>query len=278
MKKIVVTGGTGFVGRNLISMLSTSDEVYNLGRNPNLNSNNVLWDFKSDIDKIEFPSPTDTVIHCASIVNNSNYTSREYMDINVLATLQLLEYCSKNGVKHFIFISTGGVYGFGEEAFKEECCCNPAGIYNTSKYFAERLCMEYSSKLDISILRLFFPYGKGQKGRLISNLAEKIKSGDEIIINKDGRPCINPIHIDDLCFIVREIVKERILGTFNICGNETVSIEELCNMIANNNRICKLNLQFTENFSGNLIGNNEKITDYLKYKYRMSLSKGLSEL
>lgn len=275
MKKIVLTGGTGFIGGNLINTFSTSDEVYNIGRSIDLNSNSLEWDFKSDINEIKLPRSIDTVIHCASIVNSSDYDNKEYIDINVLATLQLLEYCSKNDVKHFIFVSTGGVYGYGDEAFKEDDYCNPKGIYSITKYFAEKLCMEYSDKIDITILRVFFPYGKGQRGRLISNLVEKIKSGDEIIINKDGKPYINPIHIYDLCLIVKEIVEKRTVGTFNICGNEIVSIEQLCYIIANNNMISKLNLNFTNNYSSSLIGNNNKITNHLKYKYKISLSEGI---
>jgi Nucleoside-diphosphate-sugar epimerases len=273
-RKIVITGGTGFVGSNLINTF-IDDTVYNLGRRENDKCKNIYWSLKDSIEKIKFPSNIDTIIHCASIIDEVGNTYRDFIDVNVSSTLELLEYSVKNNVKHFIYISTGGIYGFGNNAFKEDGDCNPQGMYSKSKYFSEKICMEYASKIKITIIRVFFPYGKGQVGRLISNLIKKIINGERIILNNKGMPFINPIHISDLCNIIAGIVDNRLEGIFNVCGNEIISIKELCEIISNKFHVENTHYEFNNNNCENMIGNNEKIIKNLNYSMKIKLLDGI---
>ena len=215
-RNIIITGGTGFLGSNLVNTFIEGDRVYNLGRNGNEKCENIYWNLKDNIENKKLPFNIDTIIHCASIVGEGTYSKREYIEVNLISTLELLEYCINVGVTQFVYISTGGIYGFGKIPFREENQPNPQGIYSISKHFSEELCTEYAEKLKITILRVFFPYGKGQKGRLISNLIEQIKNGEKIILNNEGMPLINPIYVGDLSNIVKEVVDKRLQGIFNV--------------------------------------------------------------
>lgn len=274
-KDIIITGGTGFLGRNLINTFKNDNTLYNLGRNRSESCKNIYWNLKDGIENIELPSNIDTIIHCASIIGDSNSNRRAYIDVNVGSTLELLEYSIKAGVKQFVYISTGGVYGFGGNAFREDDKCNPHGIYSISKYFSEKLCMEYADKIKITIIRVFFPYGKGQEGRLISNLIDKITKGEKVILNNGGMPFINPINIVDLCNIIYGVVDKRLEGTFNACGNEIVSIKELCEMIRSKFDVKNVKYEFNSNNCESMLGNNKKIISNLNYCIKSKLLDGI---
>ena len=277
-KNIIITGSTGFLGGNLVNIFIEGNKVYNLGRNRNEKCENIYWNLKDSIEDKKIPSNIDTIIHCASIVGESNNSKREYVEINVLSTQELLEYCISTGVTQFIYISTGGVYGFGEEPFCEENQPKPQGIYNISKKFSEELCTEYAEKLKITILRIFFPYGKGQKGRLISNLINQIKNEQKIVLNNGGMPLINPIYVVDLCNIIKEVVDKRLEGIFNVCGNEIISVKELCEIISNTVQVKNVQFCFNGKKMGNMLGNNEKIQSALNYSIKTTISEGIQKI
>lgn len=275
-RNIIITGGTGFVGSNLINAFKKKECVlYNLGRNKNKFCKNIYWNLRDDMQNIKLPLDVDTIIHCAAIVGDCNSNIREYIDVNVGATLELLEYGRKIGIKQFIYISTGGVYGFNDNQFKESDKCNPHGMYSLSKYFSEKLCMEYMDRMKITIIRVFFPYGKDQRGRLIPNLINSILKGEKVILNNEGKPFINPINIMDLCNIISGIVDKRLEGIFNACGNEIVSIKELCQKISDKFGIENVQYEFNDKKCKNLLGNNKKIMDDLHYSIKAKLLDGM---
>lgn len=277
-KNIIITGATGFVGSNLVSTFLENDRVYSLGRNSSVNCENIYWNLKDSLENIKLPSSIDTVIHCAAIVGEGNYSKKEYIEVNLISTLELLEYCKNAGVTQFIYISTGGVYGFGKSPFTEEDQPKPQGIYNLSKYFSEELCIQYNDKLKITILRTFFPYGRGQKRRFISNLIEQIKHGKEIALNNDGMPLINPIYVGDLCTIVKKVVDSRLEGTFNVCGNETLSVKELCEIIRQKLQVENLDICFNGKEVQNLLGKNEKIQYISNNCIKTKISEGIEKM
>ena len=277
-KNIIITGATGFVGSNLVNTFSDNDRVYSLGRKSSGECENIYWNLKDNLKNIKLPGSIDTVIHCAAIVGEDNCSKKEYIEINLISTLELLEFCKNAGITQFIYISTGGIYGFGKFPFREEDQPKPQGIYNLSKYFSEELCKQYNDKFMITILRIFFPYGKGQKKRLISNLIEQINRGEKITLNNNGGPLINPIYVDDICTIIKKVVDNRLRGTFNLCGNDIISIKELCEIISQ-----KLKTQIPEFcFNGkeaeNLIGKNEKIQLVLNSCIKTNISEGLTKM
>jgi len=272
--KILITGGTGFIGGNLINSINAENHIINIGRNKNLICDNILWNLEDKLDGL-FLNNVDVIIHCASIVGNQNISKSKYMDINVKSTLELLEFGLKNNIKKFILISTGGVYGFSKKKLSENDICNAKEIYSLSKYFSEKLCELYKDKISIVILRLFFPYGEGQKGRLISNLCNDIFKKKKIMLSKNGQPIINPVHIADVVNIIKNIIEDDLDGTYNICGNEFLSIEQICRKIAVIQNVDDVQFTYGDNDVDNLMGNGEKICKALNYTMQKNLDEGL---
>ena len=273
-KKILITGGTGFIGSNLINSLNSENYIINIGRNKNLRCENIFWDLQGNLDDLLL-NDVDIIIHCASIVGNTSNNKSDYIDINLKSTLELLEFSIKNKVKKFILISTGGVYGYSKKVLDENDICNAREIYSLSKYFSEKVCELYKDKLSIVVLRMFFPYGEGQKSRLISNLFNDILEKKEIMLSKNGQPIINPVHIIDVVNIIKNIIKNDLDGTFNICGNEFLSIEQLCKKIAYLEKVDETHFIYGDNDIDNLMGNGKKICRALKYDMQISLDEGL---
>lgn len=272
-KNILISGGTGFVGSSIIDILKDKYKFINIGRHANISCDNLYWDLKLPIlETIE--DDIDIIIHSASIVGNTDQ-SKEYIDINVKSTLELLEYGKRKGIKKFIYISTGGVYGYGDKKFIETDECNPNDLYNLTKYFSEKLCQLYKDNFSIVILRLFFPYGNTQRRRLISNLVENIINQKEIVLNESGLPIINPIHITDVISIIKMIIDRDCEGIYNISGDENISIKDLCNLISNITNTKNVRYNYNGNNVKNLMGDNSKISELCNYRCGVDLEKGI---
>lgn len=273
-KNILITGGTGFIGNNFINLYKDYYKCINIGRSENDSCSNIHWNLKEKIN-YTIEETIDTVIHSASIVGSSELDNSKYIDINVKSTIELLDYCVRNKVKKFIYVSSGSVYGYNKEKVNEDTVCNPLDMYGMSKFFSEKLCDLYKNKISIIILRLFFPYGNNQKGRLFSNLVESILQRKEINLNKNGLPIINPIHVNDVINIIQKLIETDCTGVFDICGNELISIEDLCRRIAFHANINKLNFSYKDNEVSNLIGDNQKVCSALGYKMNINLDEGI---
>lgn len=154
-KKILVTGGCGYVGSVLTKSLS--NKGYNVtvvdtlwfGNNFG-NSKNIIV-IKQDlrnIDKLNLKG-FETVIHLANIANDPSAQIDPSIswEINVLASYQLLEKAKNSGVKKFIFASSGSVYGVKKEKkVTEDLSLVPISTYNKTKLIFEKILMSYNTK------------------------------------------------------------------------------------------------------------------------------------
>ena len=180
--KVLVTGGNGFVGKELIrSILAAGIHTPVSGvrkRNKINNLNEVqiveLGDLEELIDRKELLKDIDVIIHTAARVHvmkeNPKQSSKEYKRINVDATLNLALDAIGAGVKRFIFLSTIKVNGEVSvgKGFTPEDIPKPEGDYALSKFEAEQGLFELSKSSQMKVICIRSPlvYGKGVKGNL----------------------------------------------------------------------------------------------------------------
>lgn len=274
-KKILISGGTGYLGRNIIDKLDDKYEFINIGRNQNSLCENIQWNSEGTVVVNE---KIDTVIHSAAIIGDSRESLSEYINVNIKFTSQLLDYCLKNKVENFIYISSGGVYGYKETPFKETDQCNPQGIYNLSKKFSEDLSLLCSEKMRIVIYRPFFPFGPNQKGRLFDNLITSIMKNKSVKLNLGGGPIINPICIEDFIEIVDQEIVGKNEGIFNLAGVECMSIKDIVEKISEKLQIENLEYKYVDNKVENLIGDNSKLKEATNYNYKISFSEAIDKV
>ena len=194
MKKVLITGASGFIGSYLKEHLSGYEISILSLRNPN-------WK--------DQPIDADVVIHCAGLAHSKKRLPRErYMDVNCLLTKELLEHSFQHKVSHFIFLSTMLVYGEGNiGAIGPDSKINPMSDYADSKVCAEEVISKYKN-IKSTILRLPLVYGDKLKGNLAS--LGRLASISPLFLNINNSRSI--LMIEDLPKLIERIIDENIVG------------------------------------------------------------------
>jgi len=241
-------------------------------------SRHIQHDLSTGLDYDRLPSRLDGIIHCAGRMEKGG----RHVDVfsaNALSTLNLLEYGKVAGIKTFVLISSGAIYGYGATPFSELSLANPMDVYGESKYCAERLARYYHQAFPlVVILRLFFHYGPGQRRGLIPRLIDRIKNREPIVIYNEGAPKINPIYIGDAVNAIYQSLLLEGTHTFNVCGNEIVSIEELSRIIGDHLGV-KPVFAFEKNDDlSDLVGDNTFMKEVLGITPLVSLKEGIKNM
>ena len=242
--KILVTGGCGYKGSVLIPKLlqkghfitSFDTEWFGnyLPRNKNLHS--IKGDIR-DLSSLNL-SGFDSIIHLANIANDPAVELNATMswEVNVLAGQQLIELARIAKVKHFIFASSGSVYGVKEEdKVTEDLSLVPISTYNKTKMIAERVFMSYSNDLKVHCIRPATVCGLSPRMRL--DVAVNLLTFQALTKNKitvlGGNQVRPNIHIDDVTDVYLHFIdnyKDINSGFFN-AGFENISIINIANLI-----------------------------------------------
>jgi len=221
----LITGAAGFIGSALTKRLELNSgaHVIKVSRRLGIDLNSPDWQERLPSAQI------DTVVHLAQSTQYRDFPAgaADMVAVNISATLSLLEWARKNGVKRFIFASTGNVYKPSEQPWFEESPLEPTGFYGASKLAAEYLVKQYEKYFEVVIVRLFGVYGPGQTKMLIPNLVEKIKHEEAIQLVGGEGLVINPIHINDVAFFLERLIdcplNEKIT-VLNVGGTERLNI------------------------------------------------------
>lgn len=259
MKKVLVTGATGFIGQSLIkSLLDVNRPVRGTIRSSNsffLNKKieyASIGDINCSTDWKESLVDVDCIIHCAAKAHVMKYTKNNlpkiYQSVNVDGTEQLAKQAAKAKIRRFIFLSSIKVNGentrnhdsyetFNEtkkSIFSHEDLECPKDLYAKSKLKAEKVLWEISSRtgLELVVVRLPLVYGYGAKGNL-ARLIKLIKLGIPLPLSlaKNKRSMIG---IDNLVnLLIRCIDHQEAIGkTFLASDSEHLSTPEFIKLIA----------------------------------------------
>lgn len=255
-KRVLVTGGCGFIGSNFINWyLSKYPEVhiYNIDcLNYCAKEGNVLphpmYKFIkgniNDVSLVDFvlnEYQIDTVIHFAaqSHVDNSFDTSLQYTIDNVLGTHTLLDCAKRYGkLSLFLHFSTDEVYG--EVDIDNDGCCeksllNPTNPYAATKAGAEFIVRSYhtSFKLPTIIIRCNNVYGPNQyPEKLIPRFIKMMKEGKSLPIHGKGETRRNFVYTDDVSNAVDIILTKGTIGEiYNIGTTNEYSVMDIATMI-----------------------------------------------
>jgi len=290
-KKILVTGGNGFIGRNLINNLKKTDaEIHNLGRQKisNISVDNYFSidiTSKSDFDTLS--ESYDIIYHCAGSPNVPYSVSNPINDfeVNALGALNILEYARRTRSKKFILLSTVSVYGkLNDLPLNETSIKKPISPYGASKLSAENYCHVYNScfGMDTRIARIYNVYGPGLGRLFIADLINKIKSANgDIDIIGDGKQIRDYIYITDLINALIIIANNGLSGNdYDISSGSPIELYQIIEMVLKIMNQKTININYS-NVRGlgdikEWYGDPEKISK-LGFKQKVDLYDGLKK-
>lgn len=292
-KKILVTGGAGFIGKHLVEKLAVKNDVM------------VIDDFSEgeaeivheeaslrEIDIRDEAKLTETVrefnpeivFHLAAYndamgsIENPIHT----IETNIAGTVNLLEACKDIDVQKFVYASSGGLsYGEPENIPTHESeNIQPVYPYGVSKACGSLFIADYGRRYDIdyAVMRLGSVYGSGANGGVIKNFFERIREGERPIIYGDGTQTRDFIHVSD---VVQGLVKagKKGKGFYNLGSETQISIEKLLRKIED---ILELNLDpcHKNRWQGDIDEcelSIDKAKNELKWEPEINLKEGLKK-
>jgi nucleoside-diphosphate-sugar epimerase len=239
---ILVTGGCGYVGSKLteallargnneVTVMDTQWFGNHLAPHPQLH---IVKEDVRQIDQFDL-SPFDAIFHLANIANDPSVELNPHAswEVNVLATMRLVDRAARQRVKQFIYASSASVYGLKSEPLvTEDLELFPLSEYNKTKMVAERVIMSYSAALTTTIIRPATVCGLSPRMRL--DLTVNLLTMQALtkgLVTVFGGSQVRPnIHIDDLISVYLFTLDRRIGGIFN-AGFENLSVLEIAQKI-----------------------------------------------
>ena len=275
MEKLLFTGGTGFLGKNVMPYLTKQYKVTTCGITPD---DMLKANLAKDVP--ELPEPYDVVLHAcgkAHVVPKTEAEKQSFYDVNYQGTVNLCAALEKVGVpKALIFISTVAVYGceYGE-LITEEHPLEGTSPYADSKIKAEKYLTEWCTKHDVKlgILRPSLLAGKNAPGNL-GAMVNGIKKG--YYMNIAGGKVIKSILMaEDIAHLVPLVAEKG--GVYNVCDTRQPSFGEISVSVAKQLGKGKpLNIPYGLAWCmakvGDLLGSKAPINSYKLEKMTQSLT------
>ena len=219
MRRILVTGGNGKIGKVIISesnLKNTQFIVLTRKLYAQSNCKNVTFinfDFRSETFDNRLWNANE-ILHIAGATHEKNKT--KYFEVNCNLTEQLVKLAEKNNIRHFVYISTQAVGKKG-------------GAYSHSKEIAENIIKE--SALKWTIIRPSEIYGENMSSS-ITSLCKLINKSKFIPIIGKGDYTINPLHINDFSNFLKKILdcksQKCIRKSYTLAGPEPIKFKNFC--------------------------------------------------
>ena len=237
--RILVTGGAGYIGSELIKRIINDPEVSHITIYDNMsrgNYNFFMGHMFPEKDKMEFIEgdlldsrrlraalkDIDVVYHLAALVTTpfANSDSHAYEQINHWGTAELVYAVEESSVKKFVYLSSTSVYGASDEQSHEETIPNPKTFYGAAKLRGEEHVERLKSKMDTYILRCGNVYGYSKSMRndaVINRFVFEANFKNKITIHGNGKQYRAFVHINLISKVLEEIIKQPVpSGTYNV--------------------------------------------------------------
>ncbi len=259
MKKILITGGAGFIGSNLVELLLRKDsQIWVIDNFLTSSAENIKRFIKhprfrfietdlitANLEKTLNNTSFDIVYHLASPASPKQYIKHPLrtLMVNSSGTFKILKYMKKTKSKIFIYASSSEIYGDPLKHPQAEDYwgnVNPIGersCYDEGKRFGEALCVSYFRKhhLDIRVARIFNTYGPNMEkddGRAISNFVVQALQNKPLTIYGDGQQTRSFCYVSDLIEGLYRLGIKSVRGeVINLGNNNEKKIIEIAKLI-----------------------------------------------
>jgi UDP-glucose 4-epimerase len=246
-ERVVVTGGAGFIGSNLVKALVANGcavtvlDNLSSGHRANLAAVPQVRFIAADIrdrDAVDTAIQGATVVfHLAASVGNKRSIDDPIADaeINVLGTLRVLEAVRVHRVRKVVTSSSAGIFGeLKTLPIREDHPVEPDTPYGSTKLCSEKLCLAYAKLYDVEAvcLRYFNVYGPNQRfdayGNVIPIFAFQMLRGEPLTVFGDGEQTRDFVNVADVVQAnLRAAATKTVSGPFNVGSGTRISINRL---------------------------------------------------
>ena len=287
-KKILVFGGSGFIGSHLVWKLAQieGNQVGVFTRTPmkSMLPPRVVpieGDIRYLVDVYQALEGCDEVYHLAAFhhVGKSWDHQEECVDVNIKGTANIMQSCWNRKIKA-LYMSTSEVYGIQEETpWHEDMKPNPVSPYGISKYGGELQALMYQKMgADIRVVRPFNVYGPGQTMRAVmSEFILRFLSEQKVHTTK-GEQTREFNYVGDIVEGLILAMDKSYEGPINLCSSEEVAIKDLLEMVrkeTDSKAEADLSIPYRPNEIMKMVGSNVKAGEVLGWKPKTSLAEGL---
>mgnify|MGYP001765965463 FL=1 len=259
--RIFITGGTGFFGRWLLSLLASAGAEFDIAaclltRNPEafaracpeLAASANITLKRGDVRYFEFPKGRFThVVHAATDTSAAaDADAANLIDTIVGGTRRVLEFAAAAHVERLLYVSSGAVYGpqptdmeqIGEDYSGAGNPLDPRAAYGQAKRLAEQMCVcaAQAARFAPVIARAFAFVGPGlpRDGHFaIGNFVRDALAGRDVVVNGDGAPLRSYLYASDLAAWLVTLLAQGVAGAaYNVGSDVAISIGELAQRVA----------------------------------------------
>jgi len=296
-KKIIVTGGAGFIGSNLVDRLSKNNEVLVIDNMHTGSESNIEGAEKrgkvtfqkgdaKDIGKSAFKA--DYVFHVGIYSASPMYRANPHLIAEVVdGMISVLEYARSNGSK-VVFASTSSIYNSVDPPHREDCIPLVTDYYTEARIAAERVSELYC-KLNgqtVSAVRFFSVYGwheeaKKEYANLVTQFMWAIKKGEQPIIYGDGKQRRDFIFVDD---VVEILIRSSQLKGYNVINAGTGKNYDLNEMLEKLDKYMGKDVKAkyiempVKNYVMETLADTTRLRSLLNYEPKVSLDDGIKKL
>jgi UDP-glucose 4-epimerase len=293
--KVLVTGGAGFIGTNLVHLLCSQGhsvrvlDNLSVGRRDDIEylaTEIIVGDVLNPDQVDQAASGMDGVVHLAAQtgVPGSLLDPHRDCQVNVLGTLNVLEACRHQAVRRLVFASSNAPLGRQPPPATEDKAPLPISPYGASKLAGEGYCLAYygSWGLGTIVLRFANVYGpySAHKGSVVAKFFKDIQTTGQITIDGDGQQTRDFIYVGDLCRAISLALQSEMGGeVFQIATGIETSILELAELVQTTMQK-QINTQHSPFRQGDIRKNYSEIgkaTRLLQWVPQVALADGLQQ-
>jgi len=245
-RRILVTGGAGFIGSNLANHLAADNDVIvlddeylgtpaNLADDVEFHSRSVLAD--------DLPTDVDVVFHLAALSSYAMHEEDPTMGarVNVEGFVNVVEQARRDGCETVVYASTSSIYGSRTEPSPEDMPVTVNTGYEASKLARERYGEYFSNHYDMHMagMRFFSVYQgyggaeahKGEYANVIAQFADDIANGEAPVLYGDGTQTRDFTHVDDIVRGLERAAENQLTGIYNLGTGEAYSFNTVVDML-----------------------------------------------
>lgn len=294
MEKILLIGGAGYVGTELVDILIdefkvTVFDLFLYGDNipDHKNLIKIKGDVRDEKHLSKVLKEQDYIIHLACISNDPSFDLDPLLgkSINYDPFEPLVKLSKENGVKRFVYASSSSVYGIkSEKNVDENCSLEPITDYSKYKAKCEEILLKYTDNNFLgTVIRpaTVCGYSKRQRLDLVVNILTNLAFNKGEILVFGGAQLRPNINIKDMCRVYYDVIKsdkENIKGEIFNVGFENYSVQKLANIVSENiNK--KISIKYVptnDNRSYHI--SSKKVTNTMGFKTNFTIEDAVIEL